>query len=149
MNGLNLSIKLLFLFLFPNIILLNIVKEMSFDFGVVQLLDNSIVRIEVISNVIIDYKECELLNNAIGELNNNSKSLVLMLADDTSQFTAEARAFSASDEGRKFTIADAMVTRNLAQRLIATLYIKINKPQIPSKIFNSEDEAIKWLLAQK
>lgn len=149
MNGLILSIKLVLLFLFPNIMKLNIVKEIAFDFGVAQLLDNYIVRIEVVSNVIIDYKECELLNNAIGELNNNSKSLVLMLADDTSQSTAEARAFSASDEGRRFTIADAMVTRNLAQRLIATLYIKINKPQIPSKIFNSEDEAIKWLLAQK
>ena len=61
------------------------------------------------------------------------KGLVLMIADSTTQFTSDARDFSASKEGLRFSIAEAMVVKNLAQRLVVSFYLKFNQPSVPSK----------------
>jgi hypothetical protein len=33
----------------------------------------------------------------------------------------------------------------MAQKILANFYIKINKPERPTKFFNNKDEAINWL----
>jgi hypothetical protein len=72
-----------------------------------------------------------------------------MVADSTTQFTSDSREFSASKEGLRFSLAEALVVKNLAQKLIVNFYLKFNNPSVPSKAFNTEDEAIKWLLSFK
>ncbi len=121
-------------------------KNISFDFGDVQLLDNSIIRLEMFDNTTIGSDECKLMNDAIGNLSNYKETLVLMVPNNGTHFTAESRVFSASEEGLRYTIADALVAKNLAQQLIVSFYLKINKPAKPSKAFSTETEAIDWLL---
>lgn len=128
---------------------MNIIKQIDFNFGLVQLLDNTIIRIEMFDNVTIGVDECRLLNNAIGQLSDSKESLVLMVSSTGTHFTLESRTFSASEEGLKYTIADAMVVTNLAQKLLVSFYLKINKPPKPSKAFSTENEAIDWLLNLK
>ena len=100
-------------------------------------------------NATIGFEECRLLNNAIGELSDFKESLVLMVPNNGTHFTAESRTFSASEEGLRYTIADAMIAKNLAQKLIVSFYLKLNKPPKPSKAFSNEEEAINWLLSLK
>jgi hypothetical protein len=125
----------------------NSIKSINFNFGTVQLLDNTIIRLEMFDNVTIGVDECRLLNNAIGELSNSKQSLILMVPNNGTHFTPESRTFSASEEGLRYTIADAMVVQNLAQKLIVSFYLKVNKPPKPSKAFSSEEEAVSWLLS--
>jgi hypothetical protein len=33
----------------------------------------------------------------------------------------------------------------MAQRILANFYIKINKPERPTKFFNDKDEAVNWI----
>lgn len=44
-----------------------------------------------------------------------------------------------------FSKADAFVIKSMAQKILANFYIKINKPERPTKFFNNKDEAINWL----
>ena len=130
---------------------MKIQKNIKFEYANVQLLDIGIIRIEMLGGCIIDLEECVQINIAEGELLNGQlvSGLVLMLADSTTQFTSDARDFSASKEGLRFSIAEAMVVKNLAQRLIVSFYLKFNKPAVPSKAFDNEEDAIKWLLTFK
>lgn len=128
---------------------MKIINSINFNFGVVQLLDNTIIRLEMFDNVTIGVDECRTLNNAIGELSGSKESLVLMVPGNSTHFTSESRTFSASEEGLKYTIADAMVVNNLAQKLIVSFYLKVNKPPKPSKAFSTEEDAINWLLSFK
>jgi hypothetical protein len=73
----------------------------------------------------------------------------LITAEEVTQFDDSARVFSASEEGSKYSVAEAFVVKSLSQRLIANFYVKVNKPPIPSKVFNSEKEAIKWLESKR
>ncbi|MES2761641.1 MAG: hypothetical protein V4677_05520 [Bacteroidota bacterium] len=126
---------------------MKILTHINFDYAHVQLLNNGIVKIEMLEDQIIDLQEAVQLNIAQGELLEGKPGLVLMVADSSTQFTSDARDFSASSEGLRFSIAEAILVKNLAQRIVVSFYLKINKPAKPSKAFNTEEEAIKWLLS--
>ena len=72
-----------------------------------------------------------------------------MVAGADTVFEPESRAFSASEEGLKYTMADAMVFNSMAHRLMANFYLKFNKPSRPSKAFTSIESAREWLLSIK
>lgn len=59
----------------------------------------------------------------------------------------EVRDWAAAPNGNTKTIADALVINNLAHKILANFYVKFNKPVKPTKIFESREKAIKWLLA--
>jgi hypothetical protein len=44
-----------------------------------------------------------------------------------------------------YSSADAFVIQSIAQKLIANFYIKMVRPERPTKFFTSSDEALKWL----
>lgn len=121
-------------------------KNINLDFAKIELLGNNIVRLEIYDNCIIGEHESREMNTAIGVLTNNQPARILIVSQPTTVFDHEARAFSASDEGLKFTIGDALVVSNLAHKILVSFYLKFNKPKKPSKAFDSEADAIAWLL---
>ena len=126
---------------------MQLLQEIKFSHSKLQLFDIKLVRIELFGSTLIGKKEAKEINDAVGVLSKGKEIRVLMMADEMAQFDKEAMNFSASDEGLMYTIADAMVVKSTAQRITANLYLRISKPKKPSKIFNSEADAVKWLLA--
>lgn len=59
--------------------------------------------------------------------------------------TKEARDFLASEEGCRGLIAGAIILSSIVEEVMASLYIYLNKPIIPTKIFRDEIKAKKWL----
>ena len=127
--------------------MVEIVKEIVLGYSKVQLLSNNIIRVEMAGDVLIGLNECREINNAIGILSGGQQALVLMVPSNTTHFAPESRDFSASPEGLQFTIADAMVVTNLGQKMLVSFYLKFNKPPKPSKAFNTEAQAVAWLLS--
>lgn len=122
-------------------------KIIDLGFATISKLENSIVKIDMSSSSVIDLDECKKITEVIGELTQKKPALILMIAGNTTNYTIEARIFSASEEGSIYTIADAMIVKNLAQKIMVSFYLKINKPIRPSKAFNDESEAVEWLLS--
>jgi hypothetical protein len=44
-----------------------------------------------------------------------------------------------------YSKADAFVIKSMSQKILANFYIKINKPERPTKFFNNKEEALDWL----
>lgn len=62
--------------------------------------------------------------------------------------TPEARKLCATAEYSDNTIAIAFYTTNVSILLLGEMYNKINKPVVPTKIFNNRDNALEWLKEQ-
>jgi hypothetical protein len=62
-----------------------------------------------------------------------------------SSLSRELREYAASKEGAQITIGTAILVRNLAQQLLIDYYLKINKPQYPTRAFYKKDKAIEWI----
>jgi hypothetical protein len=63
-------------------------------------------------------------------------------------FTNEGNTYSRQNQHVFPKLCSAFVVKSLAQRLIASFYLKFNKPVTPSKVFNRPEEAETWCLAQ-
>ncbi len=127
---------------------MEISKNIALEFAKIKLLENNIVKIEIFDKRSIGEAESREINNSIGILTQGKQARIMMVPLPNTTFDTEAREFSASDEGMQFTIADAMVVTNLAQKILVSFYLKIHKPKKPSWAFNTEEDAIKWLLTQ-
>ena len=128
---------------------MKLLKELSLDFARIRFYEPDLAHIDIIGDYLITEKEVRVINTHLGELNEGNAMLILITAEEVTQFDDSARVFSASEEGSKYSLAEAFVVKSLSQRLIANFYVKVNKPPIPSKVFNSEKEAIKWLESKR
>lgn len=62
--------------------------------------------------------------------------------------TSDARKVSATPEHSDNTIAVAFFTTNISVLLLGEMYNKINKPVVPTKVFNNRENAKEWLKHQ-
>ncbi len=129
--------------------LLNTSCKKDLGYAKIFLPETGIIEVFFGDNAVIDFKECKEINDLIGEYCNYTKALVLMVTGEETVVEAGSREFSASPEGMQYTIADAIVFKSMAQRLIVNFYLKFNKPPMPSKAFTNVEEAREWLLTFK
>lgn len=57
----------------------------------------------------------------------------------------ELRAYAASEESNRTTVAAAFVTNLLVLKFVGNFYISFNKPVRPTRLFDSEEKAVEWL----
>ena len=74
---------------------------------------------------------------------------VILESGSFTDFSKKAKEASASEEHSKGRIALAIIISGLPMRLLTDIYLKINKPVVPTKAFSSKIEAKKWLQNQR
>jgi len=84
--------------------------------------------------------------DAIGKLSGGRLVPVLKIAGKGSSVDAESRKYIASGVGSRFSIAEAILIKTFAHKLIGNFYLKVERPLKPTKLFNDLDIAVKWLL---
>jgi hypothetical protein len=70
---------------------------------------------------------------------------VLADATDIGPRSNEVRAYYASEDAAALIKAFGIVENNFATRMLGNMFIRIAKPQFPTKIFRNYDEAREWL----
>jgi hypothetical protein len=55
------------------------------------------------------------------------------------------RDYWATKDACPYSKADAFIINSMAMKLISNFYLKVNKPERPTRMFTDEKEAIKWL----
>lgn len=120
-------------------------KQVSTDKAVIILQGDNHVRIEINDGAELELSDIEKINAAKFGLVGDKKHTVLFISGIFFSVTHEARIFSASKEVNHNAIAKALLIRNMADRLLANFFIKVNRPLAPTKFFSTEKEAMKWL----
>ncbi len=109
--------------------------------------DRGILNVKVMEGAELTYEEVKICFESYSELGcgEHNKMLQLMDANANCSMTKEAREYVAK-QGDHFFIASAVITNNLAVRLIANFINKFYKMNLPFKLFDSEEKALQWLL---
>jgi len=97
----------------------------------------------------IDLEEAKIHVNFAKELTNGIKLPVLVdVTQSMHQLTKEAKEYIGNFP---FKTAEAILVKELHQRIIASFYLKISRQanKHPTKVFINRDEAITWLLGFK
>jgi hypothetical protein len=82
------------------------------------------------------------------KLTNGKRYTVLLSFGYLANTTKEARETAAAKNFSSKTIALALLTESLGQRLMGNFYLNVNKPNVNTRLFNSKELALVWLRQQ-
>lgn len=121
------------------------IKELDYQEVNLQLKSNEIVYVLFKDNCVIDIDfQMRLLDYYIDITGGKLMPFIFLAAENVS-VTKEARDNAILIENQSMVGASALIVTNLAYKIIANFYMKVNKPKRPLKAFGNEEEAIKWL----
>jgi hypothetical protein len=117
------------------------------------IIDNDYSKVELENGIIITTWKQPLVNlEIIKQIVHNrtqaaggKKYPLLVKVKSLRSSTKEARDFLASEKGRENVISTAIHVTSIMEHMIASLFIYLNKPVIPTKIFKDEARAKEWL----
>lgn len=115
---------------------------------VIEMVDG-LIFIKFKRSIRIDYDLAYQLIETRKQLSSSSQCLMLFDGNGVNNVTKEARDFLASKEATDGLIAGAFVINSPLATVLCNFFLKISKPQRPSKLFTSHTDAIKWLRAFK
>lgn len=70
---------------------------------------------------------------------------VLTICPDTTSTNADLLSYLSKNENNPYSAADAFVISSTSHSILANFYMKVNKPQRPTKFFSKEVDALEWL----
>lgn len=124
----------------------NFTKEIVTPTVRLRLLSCGIVHYTYLPNSEVDEKEHQRNHDALTELVGKEQKYPLLIdADAFINVTPEARKLIRNLESTVPISARAMIITSLGQRILTSFYIKVQKPIVPTKIFNNYEDGIQWL----
>lgn len=109
--------------------------------------EKNILFYRVKQDIIIDVLEINEMIDYVTEFIGETKHYGLVDFGTSVGSTTEGRkSYAKSAYINKYRKADAFLVKSLAVRLIANFFIKVTRPEINTKLFTSEEQAIEWLM---
>jgi len=82
---------------------------------------------------------------ATARLSSGARFAVLVDLREVRSQSSEARALLAGPEAARVSRAVALVIGSPLSRVIGNFYLRFNRPETPTRLFTSEEEARAWL----
>lgn len=95
-------------------------------------------------NVEIFIEDMERIIAAQKELNGN-RIPILIEGGKYSTTNVDVLKFLAKNENMPYSKVSAYVAKSTSQKLLGNFFLKMNKPERPTRFFSTREEAIDWL----
>ncbi len=123
-------------------------KEFDCERFKMKIGDNLIKEIVVKSGQVFGEADVKESKELSCEYKPNSRFFVLMEGEEGATVNNAARRIAASREYAQYTSALALCSSNLALRIMGNLFLKVNKPAVHTRLFETREEALAWLHKQ-
>lgn len=106
------------------------------------------LEVEYQAGCMVDRQEALQVIQASREFNDGrNRYTMITVVKDYFNMTSEARATFADEMKTGFDLERmAILVNSLVYRMLANFFIKIDKPPVPTRMFNSRKDAIDWLI---
>lgn len=111
----------------------------------VWLGDDGICRIVHVPDAEVDLADAEDTMAAYRRVYGGKRRPLLVDTKTMKSFSREARHYYASEEAAAVASAAAIIVGTPVSRVLGNFYLGLSNPRLPSRLFSSEEEALKWL----
>lgn len=119
-------------------------KTVSHRVGEISL-ENNIYRLLIREDADIELQDAIDLIRIGTEMTRGMRVVAVVDAKRNFTISGEARKYFAENTVRQQFAATAIITGSLAQRLIINFFINMNRPEVPTRLFRNETDAMAWL----
>ena len=115
--------------------------------------DGKVLTTELFEDVTIEIEDVNENYNIVMDIINagpvkEKRYVSLVITAQHNSITREAREDANKAEKYRYCLAQAIVVKSLATRLLGNFFIRFAKPTCPQKIFQNKEDALGWLEAQ-
>lgn len=110
----------------------------------IKLIGNGIIKISIIEGTIIEEYDVKENHHACEKLSQGKKLAYLVSANNFTT-SSEAKVFASGFNESCSRTAEAFVSNSFIDKLIGSFYVNFINLPIPTKVFNKEINAIRWL----
>ncbi|MCE3229296.1 MAG: hypothetical protein K0S32_3847 [Bacteroidetes bacterium] len=122
-----------------------IIKTIEADEGTTKIYESGLLESFINEGAYIDVPYLLEGKKLLDELGSDRKFYVLSESSGFYRISKEARELSASKEYSAHIAAVAVITKHISIKLVFDLYLKIDKPAVPTKAFTDREAGLKWL----
>lgn len=119
-------------------------KSISENKFILSYNENGYYELSIKDNVEIFIDDIHHIVNAQKQLN-GSKLPTLISGGQYSTTNTDTLKYISVNENMPYSKCAAFIVSSISQKLLGNFYLKIYKPQRPTRFFNHKDEAILWL----
>ncbi len=119
-------------------------KSISENKFILSYNEDGYYELSIKDNVEIFIDDIHLIVNAQKQLN-GSKLPILISGGQYSTTNTDTLKYISINENMPYSKCAAFVVSSISQKLLGNFYLKIYKPQRPTRFFNQKNEAILWL----
>lgn len=123
-----------------------IIEKVVLKHSTIVLREDGMLELYTHDNHVYEIDHVKENVEIFGNLINQKGAPVIIIGGSQTSTTAAARKFMASAESLKYSWCEAFVLSSLAQKILISLYIRIDKPLVPTKVFRDKDAAAYWCL---
>ena len=113
----------------------------------IELLANDLIRLSYVDDAEVDLMAAKIDYRLYDEITEGKPFRKLVVSGKYTELTNEAIKFIQMENQKRahLIIAEAIVARTLAQRLLGNFYYRLQKPNYDIRLFTSEQKALNWL----
>lgn len=123
-----------------------ILDKMTHPFFELVKRSDGIVQLNTADDAFFTIKESKEFVTALRKITDGNPHLVLKVPGNHALVDKDSRTYMATEEALRYSIAEAVIIGNIAQRIVGNFYLKFNKPGKPVKLFDTKEQAESWLL---
>lgn len=106
---------------------------------------DGIVQLNTADDAYFTIREAREFTDALRTITGGVPHPVLKVPGKHANVDKDSRTFMATEEALQYSIAEAVIIRNMAQRIIGNFYLRFDRPKKPVRLFDSMTEAEAWL----
>ncbi|HEY1038642.1 MAG TPA: hypothetical protein VGF30_04515 [Bacteroidia bacterium] len=122
-----------------------IIRQIDHPIFSLQLRSDGIVQMNTGPDAYFTIKEAREYVEALEQITEGKPHLILKIPGLHASVDSETRMYVATPEALRFSLAEAVVVNNIAQRILGNFYIKFDKPPVETRLFDTVEDAENWL----
>jgi len=122
-----------------------VLKEIKHPLYTLILRSDGIVQQNTTDNAFFNISATQDFVSDLEKITEGVPHLILKIPGSHASLDNESLSYMATHEALRFSIAEAVIVRNLAQRIIGNFYLKFEKPVVRVKLFTKIEDAENWL----
>lgn len=120
-------------------------KELTYERFTLAVHEDGYYVVSVFNDQEFTIEDLRTLVKAQEEHLGSEKLPVLVMCAENASTNTDLLKVLSKNQNNPFSKADAFVIESMAQKILANFYIRIFKPERPTKFFNNKHEAVAWL----
>lgn len=124
-------------------------RKVELRSAILELVEADILQVTTTADYETTIEDIDEIHKTSLEMTKDIPHFILVITKQGAGSSSEAREYASKKGKERKILGEAIVIKNVALRMAATVYMKVNRPKQKIKLFNTKEKALAWIYSQR